>query len=278
MNKKIKEKRFLSPLRYPGGKSKQSKLISNYFPNEMEKFIEPFIGGGSVSLEISNSKNVKEHIINDFDIRLYNFWKGAKYYNKEVLEILEHTLKLKEFGPESFKEKYWENIKRNIDIGDEVNKCASYLIVNKMGFNGLTGGFSKGAFKSNYTISTIERFKDLDILLKDINIFGVDYKEILENNNDESTYVYLDPPYSKNGANQKLYKDHENFNHEELSNILKEYKGKWVLSYEDSDYIRKLYKDFIIDTKEWNYSMTNNKKSGKTTKGKELFIRNFHII
>lgn len=69
----------LSPLRYPGGKSKLSPLlryiIENRVENNITTYIEPFAGGAGVALELLFSGTVDNIIINDYDKAIYSFWR-----------------------------------------------------------------------------------------------------------------------------------------------------------------------------------------------------------
>jgi DNA adenine methylase len=55
---------------------------------------------------------------------------------------------------------------------------------------------------------------------------------------------------------------HENFNHIDLYNIIKN-KKNWIMTYNNSDYIKELYKEFIIIDAEWSYGMNKSKKSSE---------------
>jgi len=81
---------------------------------------------------------------------------------------------------------------------------------------------------------------DADVIEK------MDYKKLIEKYDSENTFFYLDPPYygKENFYNLKI-RD-KNF-HIELNNILKNLKGKFILSYESCDFIKGLY-----NTKEFN--------------------------
>ncbi|ECR2224658.1 DNA adenine methylase, partial [Campylobacter jejuni] len=61
--------------------------------------------------------------------------------------------------------------------------------------------------------------------------------------------------------------------HELLCNLLKNIKGKFMLSYNDCELIRKLYKDFNFKELKVRYSLNNNVLKRKESK--ELLIMNF---
>ena len=44
---------YKSPLRYPGGKSRAIKILKDYFPKNFSEYREPFFGGGSVGIYLS---------------------------------------------------------------------------------------------------------------------------------------------------------------------------------------------------------------------------------
>ena len=71
------EKRLKTPLRYPGGKSKATTKMAPFFPakNHVKHYREPFLGGGSVALWVSQNYNLESIWVNDLYWPLYNFWK-----------------------------------------------------------------------------------------------------------------------------------------------------------------------------------------------------------
>ena len=75
-------------LRYPGGKRKLLSFLLHYLPGKNElagKYVEPFVGGGSVFLYLNPSKT----IIADLNAELINLYKGIKNYPHKVWEIFE---------------------------------------------------------------------------------------------------------------------------------------------------------------------------------------------
>lgn len=259
MNKTL----LLSPLAYPGGKAKQAKWIIDYFPDDMELFIEPFVGGGSVALNISHYKKAKHIIVNDINKVIIYFWLDAQHFNKEKYEYYKKFLENK--NCEKIKAE-WEKWKQDS------------FIRSRMGFNGITGGFSNLKC-SQFNKRLIERYRNLEVLTKDWSIFNLPFDlffNIVEIEWSKS-YLYIDPPYFSNGK-VGLYKNHKDFNHQKLFEFLKllnKNNAKWVLSYDDCVEIREMYKDFNIIEKEWKYTMTNNSNGNKLKTGKELIITNF---
>lgn len=84
-------------------------------------------------------------------------------------------------------------------------------------------------------------------------------------------FFYCDPPYSK-GEGYKVVST-KDFEHEELAKILKNIKGRFLLSYDDSEKIRKLYKGFNII--EISRQKGINNISTQDNEYKELLIKNY---
>ena len=75
--------------------------------------------------------------------------------------------------------------------------------------------------------------------------YNMDYKKIIDNFNTNETFFYIDPPYHK----KEYYYDYtfkSEDDHIELFNIIKEIKGNFLLSYDKTDFILDLYKDYTI--------------------------------
>jgi len=112
-------------------------------------------------------------------------------------------------------------------------------------------------FGGNYCVFNYLKIKPNFSIYNDINTYDkkidaniihhLDYKEIFSMYNTENIFWYLDPPYYKK---EFLYENCENYNenfHIELKNEIDKLKGKVIISYEDNQFIRKLYKDYNIN-------------------------------
>ena len=86
--------KFVSPLRYPGGKLK----VVNYIKRLMEEndlcggtYIEPYAGGANVALSLLLSKYAKRIIINDIDRSIYAFWHSALMETENLCRMIQDT-------------------------------------------------------------------------------------------------------------------------------------------------------------------------------------------
>jgi DNA adenine methylase len=121
-------------------------------------------------------------------------------------------------------------------------------------------------------LKDIEKVKKASERLQNVYIENLSFEKLVEKYDTEQTFFYLDPPYYKK---EKLYKRDgaELFEqHDELAEVLKKVKGKFLLSYNDDPYIRQLYakKGIKIEEVEATYTM-----SGSQLKQTELLIRNY---
>jgi DNA adenine methylase len=263
-----------SPLRYPGGKSKAIKTISKLIP-EFEEYREPFVGGGSIFVYLKQKYPAKIFWINDLYINLYHFWSESKENpNKLIESILE------------FRDKYLDGkelhkfLLNNIDHFDSLKKAAAFFVFNRITFSGTTesGGFSNAAFQKRFTKSSIERVESLSKILSNTKITNYDYEKVISANG-KDVFIFLDPPYysaTKSALYGKNGTLHKTFDHERFANVMKQTKHKWLITYDDSDYIRDLFSFAKIKTWDLTYGMRNvNKKSDQV--GKELFISNYSL-
>lgn len=261
-----------SSLRYPGGKSRAVKLISSLVP-QFDEFREPFVGGGSVFIYLKQQYPEKIFWINDIYDNLFHFWRECKDNpNKLIFQIWE------------WKNKYQDGKKlhryliNNIDGFNNIKKAAAFFIFNRITFSGTTesGGFSSAAFKNRFTKSSIERTEQLSTILTNTLITNYDYKKVVEKTG-KNVFIFLDPPYysttksSLYGKNGNL---HKGFDHQRFASVMKNTNHKWLITYDDSPYIKNIFSFANIISWDLTYGMRNVSKNSNQN-GKEIFISNY---
>lgn len=269
-----------SPLRYPGGKSRAIKFLKDYFPKDFMEYREPFFGGGSVGLYLLQSfqdifalSNEVKFYANDINYDLYCFWQILK---TRGLELIAEIQKIKNQYANGRALYELLLARRDEDLSD-FQRAVDFFVLNRISFSGTvdSGGYSQKAFESRFTQSSIERLNDISKIIQNIEFSCEDYENLLLKDG-ENVFIFLDPPYYS-ATKSRLYGKrgnlHTSFNHERLCEILKGTKHNFLLTYDDSDFIRNLYKDFYI--REWNlqYGM-NNFKQEKADVGKEILVSN----
>lgn len=269
MNKNMNNQ---SPLRYPGGKTRACKILDailreHFDVQEFDTIVSPFFGGGSFEFYLQNKYNYSI-LANDKFTPLYHFWKTCKYNNAELCEEL-----YKKLDQISSKEEF-KIIRNKIMVEEnDILQSIMYFIINRCSFSGatLSGGFSLEASKKRFTSSSIKKIGNLD--LTRFTIYNLDFKDFIETISTHATsstdshrnILFLDPPYYlENGS--KLYGNngdmHETFDHMLLYKCLSKEKN-WIMTYNNCDYIKELYKNYKIIETSWSYGMNRSKESSE---------------
>ena len=271
-----------SPLRYPGGKSRAISFLKDFIPRDFIEYREPFFGGGSVGIYLTqqalrSQTSQKKFFANDLNYELFCFWEILKTQNKALINAIHNT-------KEQFKDgrELYENIlhRRNENLSP-MQRAIDFFILNRITFSGVvdSGGYSQKAFEARFTQSSIERLKNMDTILQHFIFSCEDYESLLQKEG-EGVFIFLDPPYFS-ASKSKLYGKkgilHSAFNHQRLCEKLKNTKHQFLLTYDDSEFIRELYKDFYLQEWSLQYGM-NNFKQERASKGKELLISNFELM
>jgi len=263
-----------SPLRYPGGKSRAVERIATLIPS-FEEYREPFVGGGSVFIRLKQKFIDRKFWINDKYSELAMFWRGLKIDSEKVIEQI--WVWKREFPDGKTLHKF---LRENKERFNEIETAAAFFVSNRISFSGTTeaGGFSEQAFQKRFTDSSIERLSKMSDILENVKITDCDYKEVILAKGD-NIFLFLDPPYFS-ATNSALYGKngtlHKLFDHERFAEALKNCPHKWLLTYDDSPFVRELFSFAKIET--WNlmYGM-RNQTPNSNQQGNELFISNYEV-
>ena len=263
----------VSPLRYPGGKTKAIKQILPLLPNEYSEFREPFVGGGSVFLAAKQRRNAN-YIINDLNFDLFCFWKHAKENNNSLYEAIKIIKDTKHDGRDLF------NYYKNNDNYTDFERAVRFFVLNRISFSGTvdSGGYSEKAFNDRFTFSSIERIKSLEEILQNVVIFNKSYEEIIFADG-ENVFIFLDPPYYRQMTSRLYGKNgslHTSFDHEKFAEDMKNCKHNWIITLDNTEKIKEMFSFAFIYEWELQYGM-NNYKQEKAGIGKELFISKYKL-
>lgn len=280
-------------LRYPGGKSRAIDFLINYIP-KFKEYREPFVGGASIFLAVKQKfGNDKKYIINDLYTEVYNFWKICQ---NNPSEIINKIITFKNLYKDQYNEGrlLFQYLSMNKYKFSDIERAASFFIINRSSFSGMSKGYSDDAFKNRFTESSIENLTRLvnSDMFKGVEIYNFDYQNIVEflltdEYNHEDVTVVCDPPYYS-ATSSKLYgKDnkfdnlHLRFDHMRFASVMKNCSYNWLITYDDSQFIRKLFDWANIIEFDLVYGMGGQKSihntNGKTKIGKELLLSNMDI-
>ncbi|MCD8089191.1 MAG: DNA adenine methylase, partial [Clostridiales bacterium] len=99
---KIEKKKNISKkskpfLKWAGGKSQLICEIEKYYPfseNGINKYAEPFVGGGAVLFDILSKYELKEIYISDINAELINTYLTVKMYVNSLVDMLYELQKI----------------------------------------------------------------------------------------------------------------------------------------------------------------------------------------
>ncbi len=261
-------------LRYPGGKSKALKYILPNLPVGFKEYREPMVGGGAVALAVKQLYSNVKVKINDLNYDLICFWEQLR---DQPAQLIEEISRIKE-NYKNGRELY--NLLVNQEGGSPLERAVRFYVLNRITFSGTVdcGGYSQQSFENRFTWNAIAKLKQAAKIIKDFEIYHGDYEELLLAPGD-GAFIFLDPPYYSTAESRLYGKNgdlHLSFDHERFAFNMKRCPHLWMITYDDSPEVRKLFRFANIYEWELQYGM-NNYKQPKAKKGKELFITNYKL-
>ena len=265
----INENKHLKPLiKWSGGKSDEIKNFEKYFPLNYERYIEPFVGGGSVYFYL----NKENSVISDVHKELIDLYRNIGNGNgKKIYEFMENNL--------NDEETYYK-IRDEMEIRDDLDSAKRFYYQRKTCFRGMMRYNKNGKFNIPFgkykTINYNELINEnYEKLLNKTEILNEGFEFIFEKYNDENNFMFLDPPYDSNFTDYGYC----SFGKEEqikLSNLFKNTKNKCLMIIGKTKLIEELYENYIIDEydKKYKFKLYNN-RIGDEINTKHLIIKNF---
>lgn len=212
----------------------------------------------------------------DSNLELHCFWNQLKMNSESVINGVQDIFDSKDDGRELFNRLIE---KRNSNLND-LERAIDFFVLNRITFSGVVdaGGYSEASFNNRFTQSSIERLRKAASLVEKIEFYNEDYSYLINLDGDD-VFIFLDPPYysvSKSRLYGKKGILHSQFDHDKFALSMKECKHKWLITYDNSEYVKKLFQDFYQVEWELQYGM-NNYKQVSAAKGKELLIANYNL-
>jgi len=229
-----------SPFRYPGGKTWLIPTVRQWLKQEhksIKVLIEPFAGGGIVSLTAAFEKLAEQIIMIELDEEIAAVWevilKGRNKWLADKIFSYELT---------------YENAKADLEKPnkqlDDIAFCT--ILKNRIFHGGIlakgsgmikNGENGKGITSRWYPKTLRDRILAIDYIKDKIEfICGDAFKALEEHKNEKEAYFFIDPPYTI--AGKRLYTCFD-IDHEKLFKLTSELKGKFMLTYDDTTEIRQ---------------------------------------
>ena len=294
---------------YPGAKWRFWEHIKPYIPLDIETYIEPFFGGGSMGLSIAADPEytkLKRIIVGDLAPEIWVMWKeirdnaplvvdcaramfdNANSFHAEMKLLKEGTEEYDKIYPMAIEQamEFWKWT-QTVDTSTltDIERAARTFLVNRISFSAMgdSGSLSKERYLA-YHHGMMDGIIENQKYLQRMEILNVSFEVTMAyaNENPEKTFVFLDPPYWKqesSGLYGRNGDTHKGFPHELFAKTTIELPCKWFVTYDDSVKVRQMFKGqyikpFKIDG---GYVMAM-KAAEDALAGEELFIANFDIV
>lgn len=244
--------KFVTPLRYPGGKANLAKFFGELIKKNNlcdGLYVEPYAGGAGVALALLLEEYVDSIYINDIDPAVWAFWQSVVEYNRELSALVSSArLTVEEWNRQK------TIYRQGLDAGVlELGFAMFYL--NRTNRSGILNGGIIGGKAQNGEWKIDARFNREDLAqrirriaryrsrIQVTNEDAVDFLRRMGKYYPRRTILYLDPPYYEKG--QRLYRNYYcHDDHRVIAETVTSIGRPWVVSYDDHLQIRKLYSGY----------------------------------
>jgi DNA adenine methylase len=231
-------------------------------------YVEAFVGGGSI---FWNKSPAKKSVINDLDKELIEGYRILKRIPTSVdMTILDNSKKVGKYYPAV--EKFINSITSKSTDRDKL-LAFTEKYAGTFGSKGFDGIYRNPSMENKW--KKIDQYK---ALLKPTTIVSKDYLQVLKQYDSPTTFFFLDPPYeveTESKFKEGYYKN-SIIDYEKMRDALKQLKGKFLLTINNSKYISDIFKDFNQKT----LIVRNPSQRGISKEAenrKELFISNYNM-
>ncbi|TDV40913.1 DNA adenine methylase [Pseudomonas helmanticensis] len=206
-------RRPLEPLiRWAGSKKKLIPLLKANMPKTFNKYIEPFCGSACLYFSLRPTKAV----LSDINKELIVSYKTIKKDSKKITERL--------LGVEKCKTEYLRLRELDPSTLDEVERSYRFIYLNRFCFNGVYRTNREGRFNvpmgtKTGNLPTPAKISDCAKALKGASLIYGDFKKTLKYI-EQGDFVYLDPPYTKEGAKNRGEYGHGSFNYQDIPTLI----------------------------------------------------------
>ncbi len=257
----VPQRRFLSPLRYPGGKGKIANFIKLLFIHNNligHSYAELYAGGASVALSLLYEEYASQIHINDLNRSVFAFWKA-------VLDDTEALCRLITDVDVSMAEWQRQKSVQEAEAPIPLDLAFSTFFLNRTNRSGIISGGVIGGKRQDGTWKLDARYNKKELVRRieriarqrsRIVLTQLDaaryIQEVLSTLPDE-TFTYLDPPYYVKG--EGLYEHfYQHDNHAEIAKLVRDIRQPYIVSYDATEQIFDLYRTHEQITYGLNYS------------------------
>ncbi|NMA43133.1 MAG: DNA adenine methylase [Oligosphaeraceae bacterium] len=264
-----------SPFRYPGGKTWFVPTFRNWIKNLHTKpkvLVEPFAGGGIISLTALFEKLVDRAVMVEIDADVAAVWMtvvngNADWLAKRIIEFdLTKESVIREISKTDVdeKERAFQTILKNRTFHGGI--LAEGVGFTKYGENG------KGIRSRWYPKTLARRFTDLNMVAERIDFRHEDGLEVIQQFSEQKDIVFfIDPPYTAGGkkAGKRLYR-HNSLDHDRLFSLCRSIKGNFLMTYDNSEEVKAMARTHGFQMRLVPMNNTHHATMEELVIGKEL--------
>ena len=239
-----------SPFRYPGGKTWLIPIARKWFSSASDnaELIEPFAGGGIISLTAAAENYFNHIIMTELDEDVAAVWetifseKDYDWLSNKILNFIvtpENINEVELHANEGTKERAFSTIVRNrTNHGGILAKGSGKI---------KTGEGGKGLSSRWYPETLVRRITEANKLRDKIQFINEDAFNIMrQQQNNSNAYFFIDPPYTI--AGRRLYNLFD-VDHRQVFEIISKLQGHFLLTYDDTTEIRNFAEEFSLSYK-----------------------------
>jgi DNA adenine methylase len=244
-----------------GGKKLLRKEIINRFPTDtFDRYIEVF--GGAAWVLFGKDRHANMEVYNDANSELVNLFRCVKYHCEELQRELGGYLNSRELFDDIRLQKATRGL-------TDIQRAARFYLIIKMSYGSDARSFSCSATRLEPTIEYLTAIKQR---LSNVVIECKDFENLIQVYDRPTALFYCDPPY--HGTESHYIERFIEADHVRLRDVLSHAQGRFILSYNDDEYIRSLYAGYGIDEVTRPYGLSHKDDKQKKI-CKELIIRNY---
>ena len=264
-----------SPFRYPGGKTWLVPLFRRWMlslSRRPETFVEPFAGGGIISLTTAFERLADQVIMVELDKQIAAVWEtildgDAQWLAKRLLTF--------ELTPESAKAELAKAAPANRDLAFQT------ILKNRTAHGGIlaegagvlkNGENGKGILSRWYPRTIANRITNIELVAKRLKFIHGDAFEIMTKHlKDKDAVFFIDPPYTAGGkrAGSRLY-THSKIDHAQLFALCEKLRGDFLMTYDNAEEVRALAKKRGFETKAVSMKNTHHAEMTELLIGRNL--------
>lgn len=215
-----------------GGKSRIAKKLVSLIPDH-KTYLEPFAGGAAVFWK---KEPVELSVLNDKNSEI----AFAYQFLRDCTDEQVNKLRQMNWSPE--KSTFFK-LRDSNPPQDPVQRFYRFFYVQAYSYGLSSKTYGYFETKKDGILNRIPKLREG---LKNTEIYNTSYEDILNKYNSENSFAYLDPPYPDEWAGPEGTKLFTKENTQELHDILKNFKGKFLLSINNLDWIKEMFSDFKL--------------------------------